>query len=346
MKQKMYSCDARVILSILIGLFLSCNVFAQDVTIKGNVKDAKGEPIIGASILEKGTTNGTVTDFDGNFMLSAPKGSTIGISYIGYKSQDIINQGQSNLIVVLQEDTEVLDEVVVVGYGTMKKSDFIFLLVATAIFVPFFVSDDAYEWYITFNATHGIVMSFLKFAILSTMGEMIGLRISTGVYINRTFGIIPRMVVWGLLGMGINMAMIIFSKGVPMFMEYMGMANASSTINGEMCFEKIMIALAISVAMNSIFAPVFMTLHKITDTHIGHCGGSVKALLTPIPMKRIMTELNWAVLWGFVFKKTIPLFWYPAHTITFLLPPNMRVLFAAILGIVLGVLLAVAAKKK
>ena len=123
MKQKMYSCDARVILSILIGLFLSCNVFAQDVTIKGNVKDAKGEPIIGASILEKGTTNGTVTDFDGNFMLSAPKGSTIGISYIGYKSQDIINQGQSNLIVVLQEDTEVLDEVVVVGYGSVKKRD-------------------------------------------------------------------------------------------------------------------------------------------------------------------------------------------------------------------------------
>ena len=87
----------------------------------------------------------------------------------------------------------------------MKKSDFIFLLVATAIFLPFFVSDDAYEWYKTFNATHGMVMSFLKFAILSTMGEMIGLRISTGVYINRTFGIIPRMVVWGLLGMGINM---------------------------------------------------------------------------------------------------------------------------------------------
>ena len=55
----------------------------------------------------------------------------------------------------------------------MKKSDFIFLLVATAIFLPFFISDDAYEWYKTFNATHGMVMSFLKFAILSTMGEMI-----------------------------------------------------------------------------------------------------------------------------------------------------------------------------
>ena len=84
MKQKMYSCDARVILSILIGLFLSCNVFAQDVTIKGNVKDAKGEPIIGASILEKGTTNGTVTDFDGNFSLKVKKGAKITFSYVGY----------------------------------------------------------------------------------------------------------------------------------------------------------------------------------------------------------------------------------------------------------------------
>ena len=228
----------------------------------------------------------------------------------------------------------------------MKKSDFIFLLVAIAIFLPFFVSDAVYEWYKSFNTAHGMVMSFVKFAILATLGEMLGLRISTGVYHNKTFGIIPRMVIWGVLGMGINMAMIIFSKGVPMFMEYMGMANASDTINGEMCLEKIMIALAISVAMNSIFAPVFMTLHKITDTHISNCAGSVKALVTPIPMKQIITELNWAVLWGFVFKKTIPLFWYPAHTITFLLPPTMRVLFAAVLGIVLGVLLAVAAKKK
>lgn len=228
----------------------------------------------------------------------------------------------------------------------MKKSDILFFLFVIALFLPFFISDTIYEWYKSFNAIHGMVMSFVKFAILATLGEMLGLRISTGVYHNKTFGIIPRMVIWGVLGMGINMAMIIFSKGVPMFMEYMGMANASDTINGEMCLEKIMIALAISVAMNSIFAPVFMTLHKITDTHISNCAGSVKALVTPIPMKQIITELNWAVLWGFVFKKTIPLFWYPAHTITFLLPPTMRVLFAAVLGIVLGVLLAVAAKKK
>lgn len=123
MKRKIYSCNARIILSILIGLFLSLNVFAQNATLKGNVKEANGEPIIGASVLQKGTTNGTVTDFDGNFILSAPTGSTISISFIGYKTQEIQNTNQTNLIVVLKEDSEVLDEVVVIGYGTVKKDD-------------------------------------------------------------------------------------------------------------------------------------------------------------------------------------------------------------------------------
>ena len=175
---------------------------------------------------------------------------------------------------------------------------------------------------------------------------MLGLRISAGVYNRKGFGVLPRAVVWGLLGMGINAAMIIFSKGVPQFMEYMGMANAAAIINGEFCLDKLWIAFAISVAMNTIFAPVFMTFHKITDTHILDCGGSPRGLLTPIPMTRIITHLNWDAQWNFVFKKTIPFFWYPAHTITFLLPGEMRVLFAAILGVVLGVLLAIAARMK
>lgn len=231
-------------------------------------------------------------------------------------------------------------------YLPMKKNDILFILLVAVLFLPFFVSETIYEWYKAFNASHGMVMSFIKFAILATLGEMLGLRISTGVYYHKTFGLIPRMVVWGLLGMGINMAMIIFSKGTPLFLEYMGMVETTNLMAGPFCPTKVLVALAISVAMNSIFAPVFMTLHKITDTHIANCGGSVRALATPIPMARIFAGLNWTVLWSFVFKKTIPLFWYPAHTITFLLPPDMRVLFAAILGIVLGVLLAIAAKKK
>lgn len=96
-----------------------------------------------------------------------------------------------------------------------EKSDILFFLFVIALFLPFFISDTIYEWYKSFNAIHGMVMSFVKFAILATLGEMLGLRISTGVYHNKTFGIIPRMVIWGVLGMGINMAMIIFQKALP-----------------------------------------------------------------------------------------------------------------------------------
>ena len=228
----------------------------------------------------------------------------------------------------------------------MKRTDLYFTIVILTLFVPFFVSNELYEWYKAFNASHGMVMSFLKFGILSTLGEMLGCRIATGKYITPTFGVLPRMIVWGLLGMGINMAMIIFSKGTPMFLEYMSMPNAMETFTAStFTMDKLWVALAVSVAMNTIFAPVFMTFHKITDAHIAANGGSIKALITPIPMAQRFKELNWQAQWGFVFKKTIPFFWYPAHTITFLLPTEQRVLFAALLGIVLGVLLAVATKK-
>ena len=228
----------------------------------------------------------------------------------------------------------------------MKIKDLYFALVILAIFLPFVFIDPLYEWYKSFNAAHGLVMSFIKFGLLSTLGEMLGCRISTGNYVTPTFGVVPRMIVWGFLGMGINMAMIIFSKGTPMFMEYMGMENAVASFNAAgFTMNKLWVALAVSVAMNTIFAPVFMTFHKITDAHIAACGGTLKAFVTPIPMAKRFAELNWQAQWGFVFKKTIPFFWYPAHTITFLLPGEQRVLFAAILGIVLGVLLALATKK-
>ena len=103
----------------------------------------------------------------------------------------------------------------------MKKQDFLFIFVLVIIFLPFFVSESIYDWYKSFNAAHGMVMSFIKFGILATLGEMLGLRISAGVYNRKGFGVLPRAIVWGLLGMGINAAMIIFSKGVPQFMEYM-----------------------------------------------------------------------------------------------------------------------------
>ena len=228
----------------------------------------------------------------------------------------------------------------------MRTKDFIFILIVILIFLPFMISDALYDWYLSFNAEHGMVMSFLKFGIMATIGELLGLRISRGVYYFDGFGVLPRAIVWGILGMGINMAFIVFSTGVPAFAGYMGMNNPSGVMSGALTPEKVLLAFSISVVMNSIFAPVFMTLHKITDTHIMNNGGTLRGLFTPINMGEIMQNLNWKVQWGFVFKKTIPLFWFPAHTITFLLPGEMRVLFAALLGVLLGVILSIAARKK
>ncbi len=95
---------------------------AQTITVKGKVTDTRNEPLIGVNVIQKGTTNGTITDFDGNFTLGVPKGSTLHFSYIGYKDIDVVANSAA-LDVKMAEDTETLEEVVVVGYGTQKKSD-------------------------------------------------------------------------------------------------------------------------------------------------------------------------------------------------------------------------------
>ena len=187
-----------------------------------------------------------------------------------------------------------------------------------------------------------MVTSFLKFAVLATFGEVIGLRIRTGNYIQKGFGLIPRAIVWGVLGLTIKLAFVIFGAGTPAFLSYLGLKDAATAMQSALTPMKVLVAFSISATMNIIYAPIMMTFHKITDTHIVNNGGTIAGFFRPIKFGEIVTNLNWNVQWNFVFKKTIPFFWIPAHTITFLLPPEFQVLFAAILGIVLGVLLALA----
>ena len=223
----------------------------------------------------------------------------------------------------------------------MKKQDLILIIGCVFFFGLFFLIESLKDWFLTYSAYkdwHAMLMAFLKFGILATLGESIGLRIQKGVYNYKGFGILPRAVVWGVLGMAISMAMTIFSTGTPVFLANMGVDLSSQAFG-----TRLLVAFCISVTLNLIFAPVFMTLHKVTDTHIMNNGGTLRGLFTPIRFKEIFTQLNWGVLYGFVFKKTIPLFWFPAHTITFMLPPEWRVLFAAFLGVILGVLLSIGA---
>ena len=112
----------KVLLTLVVGLFLSVGAFAQQIAVKGIVKDTAGEPVIGANVLVKGTTNGTITDFDGNFQLSANKGDIIVISFIGFTAQELPATAEL-MNVVLKDDSEMLSEVVVIGYGVAKKND-------------------------------------------------------------------------------------------------------------------------------------------------------------------------------------------------------------------------------
>lgn len=110
-------------LSFGILMVIAMTLFAQVKNVSGVVLDKKGESIIGASVLVKGTTNGTITDFDGNFVLrNVADNAILQISFVGYQTSDVSVKGQNNIKVVLSEDTETLDEVVVIGYGSVKKS--------------------------------------------------------------------------------------------------------------------------------------------------------------------------------------------------------------------------------
>lgn len=234
----------------------------------------------------------------------------------------------------------------------MKKTDLIVIVCIAAILTPFFIpSTGFFEWFNHATASTPFIMAFFKFALLATFGEMLALRIRKGVYSEKGFGIVPRMMVWGFLGMCITMAMMIFKNGTPAFLEaafHMERGTLSTIFaSPELTWGKVGIAFAVSVAMNTIFAPVMMTFHKCTDIHILENGGTVGGLLRPLKMREIISKkVNWDVQWNLVFKKTIPLFWFPAHTITFILPANLQVLFAALLGVALGLILALAGGNK
>src|SRR5690554_3888768 len=112
----------RKLTMVLALFFIGIGIVVAQTQVRGNVTDASGEPLIGVTIQVKGTTQGTITDFNGNFTLSAPTGGTLVVSYVGFVTQEV--PVSANVNIVLHTDTELLDEVLVVAYGTAKKSTF------------------------------------------------------------------------------------------------------------------------------------------------------------------------------------------------------------------------------
>ena len=112
----------KALLTSSLSVITCIGAFAQDIQVKGIIKDATGMPVMGANVVEKGTTNGVISDMDGKFQLTAKQGSTIEVSFIGYLPQDF-TASTKPMVIVLQDNMVALDEAVVIGYGTVKKSD-------------------------------------------------------------------------------------------------------------------------------------------------------------------------------------------------------------------------------
>lgn len=121
MKRNRFIRKPNVFCFLFFAMCLFYPAIAQEKTVRGTVIDVNKEPLIGVNVVEKGTTNGTITDIDGNFKLGLSPGATLVFSYVGFVSQEIQWDGRSSLNVILQDDTELLDEVVVVGYGTARR---------------------------------------------------------------------------------------------------------------------------------------------------------------------------------------------------------------------------------
>lgn len=208
-----------------------------------------------------------------------------------------------------------------------------------------FIFETPRNCYISVTTAHPFFAGFWKFALLATFGECLAQRILQGQYLPQNFGLLPRALVWGLLGICISAAFTVFSTGAPNLLTALGFDWGTQALSGPFCWHKIIAAFTVSVTMNSMFAPILMTAHKISDMRITESKGSLIALFSKYDMGKMLGDIDWRRMWNLVLYRSIVFFWIPAHTVTFLLPSAFRVLFAAILGAVLGLILAWAAAK-
>jgi hypothetical protein len=221
----------------------------------------------------------------------------------------------------------------------MKKNDVLFALlvltIALFLLVPF-----SRGWFEAATLAAPYPMGFLKTAVLASMGELLADRIRSGRYFARK-GFWMRAVVWGLLGLLFVLAFSLFSKGTLGAID----AGILPFVAEPSWLRALYGAFLTSVFMNLFFAPSFMILHRFTDAAIDASLGSWRTLFK-VKWNDLIGVIDWKRFFGFVVFRTIPLFWIPAHTVTFLLPPQYRVLMAGLLSIALGFLLAQKQSKK
>lgn len=219
----------------------------------------------------------------------------------------------------------------------MKTKDFIWIF-GILLFSMILVIPESRLIFNELTTSHPYLMGFIKTAYLATMGEILVFRMKNGSYFMGK-KIWMKFIVWGLLGMVFVFIFKIFSSGVIAAQS----TQLLPSIEGTGFLPVLLTALLTSVMMNLFFAPTFMFLHQITDGYIDQSKGNLNKLMQ-IPLTSVIQNIDIKRFVSFVVLKTIPLFWIPAHTITFLLPENYRILMAAYLSVALGILLTISNK--
>lgn len=182
------------------------------------------------------------------------------------------------------------------------------------------------------SAEHPYLMGFAKFALLATAGELIAVRMAKGEWALPAL-IIPRFIIWGFIGIWITFMMGVYRTAV---------MNGVLPVFGNDFVERLLRAFYISVIMNTTFGPTFMAVHKCSDSYLELRASGIKSP----KLAQVMGSVDWTKFVSFTLFKTVPLFWIPAHTVTFLLPQEYQVMMAASLSVALGIILNLGKRAK
>ena len=212
--------------------------------------------------------------------------------------------------------------------GTLIISYICFSVLAFALVL---IIPQSREVFKELSATHPFIMGFVKFALLATAGELIAALIATSKPV-APVKIVWRFIIWGLIGIWITFMMKVYSAAAISLMSSGMLPGGDSTF---------LRALYTSVMMNTTFGPTFMAVHKCTDKILELKANKEKATLSAV-----ITGIDWTKFVSFTIFKTVPIFWIPAHTVTFLLPSEYQVMMAAALSVALGIILSFGNKKK
>lgn len=185
------------------------------------------------------------------------------------------------------------------------------------------------EVFKTLSNTHPYLMGFAKFALLATAGELLAVRLAKKEWMLPSY-VWARFLIWGIIGIWITYMMKIFGAGVGALMSSGLLPNPSNAL-----LNSFIKAFFISATMNLSFGPTFMALHKCSDTYLDiRATGKGK-----ITLANVIHKVDWEKFASFTLLKTVPLFWIPAHTVTFMLPAEYQVAMAAALSVALGIIL-------